>query len=88
MGREVKNRKTGRCAEGRAHGAEIEMMRENKMEKVIKKLGEKRMKKLRGGGEAFFFDYPSLVPIKLCIPFINALESIWAFPCLCSFFII
>ena len=42
MGREVKNRKTGRCAEGRAHGAEIEMMRENKMEKVIKKLGEKK----------------------------------------------
>lgn len=29
MGREVKNRKTGRCAEGRAHGAEIEMMKKN-----------------------------------------------------------
>ena len=37
MGREVKNRKTGRCAEGRAHGAEIEMMRKNEMKKVIRK---------------------------------------------------
>ncbi|MBD5411086.1 MAG: hypothetical protein HDR53_08445 [Treponema sp.] len=50
----MKNRKTGRCAEGRAHGAEIEMMRKNKMEKVIKKLGGKK----EGGGEAFFLTIP------------------------------